>query len=138
MRNVSGPCRCERGVRRRQPRDGNAIRRTRDVVHAEGMAEPDRARLSAMLAAAADLQRVADTTSRGDRELDEFAHAFFIEHLKRIVSQDAELEIIRQEATRVVAAQPERRLGEIVGAEREELGSPGYLIRRESRSWQLD
>ena len=48
------------------------------------------------------------------------------------------LEVVRQEVAGVVAAQPPGGLGEIVGAEREELGLAGELVGGERGPGQLD
>src|SRR5688572_19755757 len=67
---ITFTCR-KRRMRGSEPGDRHAVRGTRDVVHADGVTEEDRARIAAVLTADAHLQRVAHAASRGDRELDE-------------------------------------------------------------------
>ena len=61
-----------------------------------------------------------------------------VEHLERIVLDDAVLEVVGQEAAGVVAGQAPGGLGEVVGAEGEELRLARDLVGGERRARQLD
>src|SRR5438128_735543 len=63
----------KRGLRRRKARDRHAERRTRDVVEPDLVAEGDRGRIAAMLAADAELQSVARLAAAIRRDADQFA-----------------------------------------------------------------
>src|SRR5688572_15380976 len=101
------------------------------------MAERDRSRLAAMLAANAHLQRLARFPALGDGELDQLSDPFLVQHLEGIVREDAALHVRREKAARVVATEAERRLREVVGAEREELRGPRDASGGECSARQL-
>src|SRR2546425_1281568 len=89
------------GLRRRQPRYRDAVRRAADVVHAGAMAEAHRACLSAVLAADADLEPRARGAAALDGPEHELPHAFLVEGLERVLREDAEpplVHIVGQEA----------------------------------------
>src|SRR5262249_49603232 len=104
--------------------DGDALRRTADVVEADARAELHARRLAAMLAADADLQvRTLRPALRG-AHLHQFADAFLIDRLERIAGDDVRLLRIGVRADErpvVVAADAQRGLRQVVGAEAEEL-----------------
>src|SRR5262245_11555127 len=118
-------------MRRGEPRNGDAVWRTGHVIHPDSVAETHRAWLTAMLTANADFQRFPDAPTRRDGELDQLADSFLVQHLKRIVGKYATLHVVGQETTGVVAAQPERRLRQIVGAEGEKVGCFRDAVRRQ-------
>ena len=92
-----------------------------------------------MLAADAQLQVGPRRPARRHRPAHERADAGLVDRLERVVVQQAQLQVAGEEAGfGVVAAEAERRLGEVVRAEREELGVVGDLARREGGAWQLD
>src|SRR5688572_5680884 len=114
--------RLDPGLRRAQPCDGDHERRARDVGHVHPVTELDGRRLAAVLAADADLEVGARATPALDADLDELAHTLLVEDREGIVRQQPLLEVVGQELRHVVAAVAERHLGEVVGAEGEELG----------------
>src|SRR3954470_10651277 len=113
----------ERGLRRRQPRDRHAERRARHVVEPDLMAERDRSGIAAVLAADADLEVLADLAAALDADPHQRADAVAVDRDERIAGQDAARGVDAEERRRVVAADAEGGLGQVVGAEREELGA---------------
>ena len=93
-------------MRRREAGNGNAIRRARHVVEPQVMAERDRARLAAVLAADADFERRPHAPTLADAVADQAANAVLVEHLERIVEEDAAVEVRRQKPSGVVATHP--------------------------------
>src|SRR6266850_8294813 len=89
--------RAEARLRRAQPRDWNHERRTGHVRHAHLVTELHRRGLAAVLTADADLEVRARAAPALDADADELAHALLVEHSKRIVRQQALLQIVRQE-----------------------------------------
>src|SRR5690606_15493898 len=69
---------------------------------------------------------------------DEFANAVAINARERILADDVQIVVGGQEAANVVTAHAERGLGEVVGAEAEELGLLGDLICTKSSARNLD
>jgi hypothetical protein len=112
----------------RQTSDRHTIRGAGHVIEAGVVAERHAARLTAMLAAYADLEPRLRLTAIPYGPLDQLAHALGIEHLEGIVGQQPQIDVLRQEAARIVAAEAEGGLREIVGAEREEVGLLGDLV----------
>ena len=130
-RRRASPAR-KRGLRRGEARERDAVGRARDVVEPERVAEGDRARLASVLAADAELElgrsaarpRSTAIRIRAPTPVD-------VEHLERVALDHAVLEVAREElALGVVAREAERRLGEVVRAEGEEVGVLGDLVRR--------
>ncbi|GJE72628.1 hypothetical protein CHKEEEPN_4186 [Methylorubrum podarium] len=91
-----------------------------------------------MLAADAELEPVAGGAAALGADLHEFAHALLIDRHERIDREDALLGVGPEEGGGVVAGNAERRLGQIVGAEGEELRGLGDLAGLERRPRQLD
>ena len=80
-----------------------------------------------MLAADAELQVVARLAAALAADLDQLADALDVERGEGIVLEDAALLVLLQERRRVVAAEAEGRLRQVVGAEGEELRRLGDL-----------
>ncbi len=92
-----------------------------------------------MLAADAHLEVGPRLAAPRHRGRDELAEALDVEHLERVVLQDAALVVERQELVlRILAGERERRLGQVVGAEREELGDLGQLPGAHAGAHDLD
>ena len=68
----------------------------------------------------------------------QLADTFLIERLERVNRDDLVLDVIGQETADVVAAVAERHLGQVVGAEAEEVGVLGDFISRQASTWDLD
>ena len=95
--------------------------------------------MAAVLAADADLEARPARAPPFDRERHQAAHALHVEHLERVVLQDAALVVHRQELVlRILARERERRLRQVVGAEREELGDLGEVLRAHAGAHHLD
>src|SRR5688500_1689640 len=104
----------QRRLRRGEPRERDAEWRAGHVVETGVMAEPHGLRIAAVLAADADLEILALAAPALDRDLDELAHAGFVERREGIFGEDLPLEIIGQKPARVVAREAERHLCEVV------------------------
>src|SRR5215469_8389970 len=102
------------------------------------MAELDRRRLAAMLAADADFQVWPSLAAAFGGDLHQLAHAFLIERVERILLDDPFREIRRQNLVHVVAREAPGGLGQVVGAEGEELRFFGDLVRNQRGPRQLD
>src|SRR5687767_5931708 len=74
----------DRGLRRREARDRHAIRRRRHVGQAGVVAERDRRRVAAVLAADADLETRTRLAPALDRDPHHGAHPVAVEHLERV------------------------------------------------------
>src|SRR3546814_11470267 len=90
----------------------------------------DARRVTAVLAADAELDVGARFAPAFGREVDQLPDAFDVEADERVGQEDALVDILRQEAARVVATDGDRRLRQVVRAEREKLRRSGYLARR--------
>src|SRR4051794_2780992 len=92
-----------------------------------------------MLAADADGEIGAGGAAALDGDTDQLADAAPGDRLERGDREDAQPEIAAEERSfHVVAGEPPRHLGQVVGAEGEELGGAGDLARGERRPGYLD
>src|SRR5580658_9629472 len=82
-------------LRRGEPRRKQTERRARNVVEPDAVAELDALRTAAMLTADAHLQVLPRVASLVDRALHQLAHACLIESGKRVLFEDASLEVCR-------------------------------------------
>ena len=117
---------------------GTRYGRAADVVEPEPVAERDRLRLAAVLAADAELEVLARAAAALDRDLHQVADAVLVDRLERVALEDAGLEVVREEAAGVVAGEAERGLRQVVRAEGEEVGVLGDLVGADARARQLD
>src|SRR5512133_3881744 len=101
------------------------------------MAELDTFRVATVFAADAELDVRAGLASELDGHFHELADASLIDGGKRILLHDVQFGIGWEEAAGIVAAHPEGGLGEVVGAEAEELSILRNLIGHESASWDF-
>ena len=113
-------------------------RRTRNVVQAGVMAEFHRARFAAVLAADTTLELRFYAAAFEYGFAHQLADAVLVEHLERVVLQDAFFDVNGQEFRYVVAREPERHLRQVVRAEREEFGLFGDLVGRNGCARDLD
>src|SRR5206468_10640783 len=118
--------------------DWNAVGRAGDVIQADRMAELHGARFTAMFTADTDLQLRADAPTGSHGNANQLPNTVLIQDLKRIVGKYTTFDVIRKEATRIVSAQSESRLGQIIGSKGKKLGGLRDLIRGECSAWQLD
>src|SRR3954469_7602052 len=82
----------QRGLRRCEPRERDAVGRAADVVEPEPVAEGDRLRLAAVLAADPELQVLLGATAALDGDPHQVADAFLVEVLERVAVEHAVLE----------------------------------------------
>ena len=133
-------CRREHGLGRREAGHRHAERRAGHVVEADPLALVDRRRVAAVLAADADLEVRARRAALVHGHL-HLVGDHVVQGLERVLREDPVLDVLEEEAALgVVAAVAERHLGQVVGAEAEELGVLGDLVRDParragSRSW---
>src|SRR5215469_3045079 len=106
----------------------HAERRTGNVVQPSLMAELDRRGFPPVFAADADLQLGKSFSPALSCHFYQLADAFAIKYGKRILLQNAFLEIGGQELIYIVAGKPEGGLGKVVSAEREKLCFFGNLV----------
>ena len=92
----------------RQACDGHAERRAAHVVQARIVAEFDRRRFAAMLAADTALEHRALAAALEYGLADQLSYAVLVEDLERVVLQDALVEVDRQELADVVAREAQR------------------------------
>ena len=129
----------QHGLRRGEARERDAVRGAAHVVEADLVAELDRARLAAVLAADAELDVRLRLAAALDADAHEVADAFLVEHLERVPLEHAVLEVEGEElALGVVARHAERRLREVVRAEGEEVRDLGDLVGAQRGARQLD
>src|SRR5215212_1537469 len=118
------------------PRDRHAVRRAAHVVEPGHLEEGDRLGVAAVLAADAELQVRLRLAARPRREPDEPADAGPVDRLERAAVEDLRLDVPVQEAALdVVAREAERRLREVVRAEREEVRVLGDPVGHEACAW---
>src|SRR5690606_19467759 len=101
--------------------DRHARGRAAHVVEADLVEELDRGGVAAVLAANAELQVLAGgaATFGGDRN--QLADAFLVDAGERILGHDFQILVGLEDRPRVVARHAQGGLGEVVGAEAEEL-----------------
>src|SRR5690349_22467108 len=105
-----------------QAGDRHAVGRAADVIQADALAELDRGRVAAMLAADAELDiRPLGPAALGGQPY-KITNAVLVETDEGVLLEDALLDIGVEEPAAVVAADAEGGLGQVVGAEGEELG----------------
>ena len=127
----------QRRLRRGEPRDRHAVGRARDVVEAGLWQKNDRGRIAAVLAADADLELGPRLAAALAADLDQLADA--------LLSSDSNGSFRGCRLPRTPGgtsprrrARAERRLRQVVGAEREELRRLGDLVGASGGARQLD
>src|SRR5215510_5470591 len=98
----------ERGLGGREAGDGNAERRAGDVVERELMAEGDRGRVAAVLAADADLELGARLAAALDADAHQFAHALAVDGDEGITGKNATRHVGAEKARRIIAGNADR------------------------------
>ena len=103
------------------------------------MAEANAGRVSTMLAANANAHPRTGRPAFPHGQFQQAPHTRDVQRLEGVVGQDAPVEITDKEVLlRVVPAEPKGHLGQVVGAEGEELGHLGDFPGREGRPWHLN
>src|SRR5438105_510340 len=110
----------ERRLCRREPCDGDSVRRRADVGEPDRVEEMHRRRVAAMFAADAELDVGTRLPSALNAHRHEVADAVHVDRGERILLEDLLVLVDLQELADVVAREAERQLREIVGAKREE------------------
>src|SRR5436190_19416591 len=122
--------RVERRLRGSEPRDRHPEGRAADVVQAGHVEERDRIGVAAVLAAYPELEPRVPLAADPCGQSHQPANAGLVDRLERAAVDDLLLEVSRQDpAFDVVAREAERALGQVVGAEREEVRTLGDLVR---------
>ena len=102
------------------------------------MAEIHRGGIAALLAADPQLDVGAGLAAQLTGHLHQAAHADLVQTGERVGLIDLPVIVAGQELARVVAAEAEGHLGQVVGAEGEELGLLGDVVGGEGRTGDLD
>src|SRR5437899_3075187 len=105
-RPPSLPSLLQGGLGRRQPRDRDAVGGAAHVIHAGPVAETDGDRITAVLAADADLETRAGRATPLDGPEHQLPDALLVERLERIVRKDSEalfVDVVRQEVPGIIA-----------------------------------
>ena len=126
------------GLRGSQTRDRHTEGRAGHVIKTDVMAELHRARITAVLATDAKLDVRTGFAAQLSRQLNQLAHALLIESRKGIRLVDLRVIVGVQELARIVTAEAESHLGQIGGAEGEELGFLGDFIGRNRSARTLE
>src|SRR5512145_3095376 len=113
----------DRGTTGLQPRDRDPERRAGDVVEARVVEEVDGVGVTAVLAADADVEVGAGRPALLRGDLHHAPDALSVQRLERRDAEDAQVEVAAEERRlHVVAGEAPTHLGQVVGAEGEELG----------------
>ena len=125
-------------LRGSQTGDGHTEGRAGHVVQAHLVAELHAGGVAAVLAADAQAQVGTGGAAQLRGHLDQLAYALLVQVSERIALVDLVVVVVAQELARVVTAEAEGHLGQIVGAEAEELGLLGDLVGGQGRARDLD
>src|SRR5512133_3176523 len=128
----------EGGLAGGQAGRGHPERRAGHVVQAQLVAEPHRVGVAAVLAADPQVQVRAGLAALLAGDPHQPAHPGLVDGHERVDRDQLALLVQAEELADVVAGEPEGGLGEVVGAEGEELGHLGDLARDQGRPGQLD
>ena len=112
---------------RREAGDGHAVGRAGDVVKPDLLAEGDRSRVAAMLAANAELDVRTGRPAALRCDAHQLAHAFGIQRDEGILRDELLRHVVVHEIGRVVPADAIGRLGQVIGTKGEKLSRFGDL-----------
>src|SRR3954452_4831436 len=119
--------------------DRHAEGRAADVVEAGLVEQGDRLRVAAVLAAHAELELGLDRPTPLGADLHQFTNPVAVDRLERVALEQALFEVGgHHPALDIVAAEPERHLREVVGAEGEEVGLLGDGVGAQGGTRRLD
>eukprot|EP00756_Hemistasia_phaeocysticola_P023301 Hpha_TRINITY_DN15885_c0_g10::TRINITY_DN15885_c0_g10_i3::g.189512::m.189512 len=121
-----------------EDRDGNTERGARDVVQPHAVAELDRLRLTAVLTADTALQHRLGRPPLLHGHAQQLAHTLLVQHLEGVLLVDALLDVVLQEASRVVPRETTAHLRQVVRSEREELRLLRNLVGSHAGTRDLD
>ena len=108
------------------------------VVEADVVAELDGFWFSAVLAADAEFDVWSNSLGLFDGDLHELANAALVDAVEWIAGQDLLLDVWLEELVRVVSAEAEGHLGQVVRSKAEELGFHRDLVGGEGTAWDFD
>ena len=128
----------DRGLGSSQTGDRHAEGRAGHVVQADVVAELDARRIAAVLPADADVQLAVVGAAIVDSHAHQLAHAGLIQLGEGIVLEDLGIVVRAEELACVVAGEAEGHLGQVVGAEAEEVCVLGDLVRGQAGARDLD
>src|SRR5262249_15413584 len=130
---------CPRRLRSRQPGHRNSIRAARHVVQAEVVASGYRVGVARVLAADADFEVWPSCSTLLDRNIHQAAYPGPVDRLERVDFEDSLVDVADYELSlSVVTREAESGLGQVVGAEGEELGVYGDLAGDQRSPRHLD
>ena len=109
-----------------------------DVGQAVLEAELDRGGIATLLAADSDFEGRAGGAASGDGHFNELADAGLVDGLERVNGDDFLVDIVIEEPADVVAAEAVGHLGQVVGAEGEEIGFLGHFVCEEAGTRDFD
>ena len=112
-------------LRRGKPCDRHPERRARDVSKARFIEKSDRSWITSVLAADTNFYVRPRCMAACGRDFDEFADALLVDRSERIRGQDSLGYIFTEERSGIVARKGKAGLGQVIGAERKELGGLG-------------
>src|SRR5690606_3943617 len=122
-----------------EPRHRHPERRTGHIIQSDLVEEVHRLRVATVLTAHPDLQIRTGLPALGHRQLDHPADAFPVERLERRHPEDPPLQVLGEErALHVIPGEAPPHLGQVVGAEGEELGRLRDLTSGQRRPRYLD
>src|SRR6185437_10141071 len=116
------------GLRSGQTRGEDAVRRAGHIGESDAVAIRDGLGIAAVFTADAELKIRTDLASSGHAQLNQIAHAFLVDGGKRIILENAAINIGRQEGADIITRKAVGCLREVVGTEAEELSLFGNLI----------
>src|SRR3954449_12510882 len=127
------------GLRCGDAGDGHPVGAARHVVDARVVEEVDRVGVAAVLAADAELDVGLGLAAQPRAHAQHLPHPRRVDRLERRAVEDLQVDVAREDlALDVVAAEAQRGLREVVGAEGEEVGLLGDPVGLEARARQLD
>src|SRR5687767_14730706 len=126
------------GLAGREARGFHPERRAAHIVEPELVTEGNARRVTAVLTADAKVQLGVRCSPVLDRRTHERSYARAVDGDEGVRRNELAFLVHADELADVVAAEAERRLREIVRAEREELGRPGDLTGGDCRPRELD
>jgi len=126
------------GLSSSQTGDGHAVRRAGYVGQADLVTELDGIRIAAVFAADTEFDVRTSGAALGDRDFHELTHPGLINRGEGVLLHDIGLLISAEEGTGVVARHAEGGLGEVVGAEAEELGGVRDFISGQGTTGDFD
>src|SRR4029077_13517828 len=136
---ASGALRGERRAACLQAGDRHPERRAGHIIQAHLVEEVDRIRVTAVLAAHAELDVRPGLLALLDGDLDQAAYAVAVDRLERRDAEDTQLDVPAEErALHVVPGEPPGHLRQVVRAEGEELRGRGDRARVHRGARHLD